>query len=229
MAANIAAFQAGWNYGETTEAFSVRYEVKPAPLDAGHVPEHHRQHRAGLRPGGRVAAGPGCRCSSAPTRSRPASDILHELSKHKRFGVRTFQAEDEIAGVGAALGASFGGALGRHHHLRARHAAQGRDHRPGRLGRAAADHLRHPAGRPVHRHADQDRAGRPAAWRCTAGTASRRSRSSRPPARRTASTRRSRRPGSRSSTGPRCSCSPTATSPTAPSRGASRTSPTCPT
>ena len=50
----------------------------------------------------------------------PASDILHELSKHKRFGVRTFQAEDEIAGIGAALGASFGGALGRDDDVRAR-------------------------------------------------------------------------------------------------------------
>ena len=57
-------------------------------------------------------ARPTCRCSSAPTRSRPASDVLHELSKHKRFGVTTFQAEDEIAGVGAALGASFAGHLG---------------------------------------------------------------------------------------------------------------------
>ena len=54
----------------------------------------------------------GSRCSSARTRSRPASDILHELSKHKAFNVTTFQAEDEIAGVGAALGAAFGGALG---------------------------------------------------------------------------------------------------------------------
>ena len=57
MAANVAAFQAGWNYGETTEAFSVRYEVKAGPAHAGHLPEHQRQHRAGLRPGGRVPAG----------------------------------------------------------------------------------------------------------------------------------------------------------------------------
>ncbi len=55
---------------------------------------------------------PSCPCSSARTRSRPASDILHELSKHKNFGVRTLQAEDEIAGIGAALGASYGGHLG---------------------------------------------------------------------------------------------------------------------
>ena len=55
---------------------------------------------------------PGCRCSSASYPITPASDVLHELSKHKRFGVTTFQAEDEIAGVGAALGASFAGQLG---------------------------------------------------------------------------------------------------------------------
>ena len=93
----------------------------------------------------------------------PASDILHELSKHKRFGVRTFQAEDEIAGIGAALGAAFGGALAVTTSLRAGHRAQGRDDRAGGLARAAAGHLRHPARRPVHRPADQDRAVRPAA------------------------------------------------------------------
>ena len=59
-----------------------------------------------------ASAARGCRSSSARTRSRRRRDILHELSKHKRFGVRTFQAEDEIAGVGAALGAAFGGSLG---------------------------------------------------------------------------------------------------------------------
>ena len=59
----------------------------------------------------------------------PASDILHELSKHKCFDVTTFQAEDEIAGCGAALGASFGGALGVTTHVRARHLAQGGDDR----------------------------------------------------------------------------------------------------
>ncbi len=58
MAANVAAFQAGWNFGETTEAFPVRYEVKPARLPPGHVPQHHRQHRAGLRADRRGAAGP---------------------------------------------------------------------------------------------------------------------------------------------------------------------------
>jgi 2-oxoglutarate ferredoxin oxidoreductase subunit alpha len=106
----MAAFQAGWNFGETTEAFSVRYEVKPAPLKPAPTGTSSatRPWPTGSSP---HPSWPGCRCSSAPTRSRPASDILHELAKHKRFGVRTFQAEDEIAAVGAALGASFGGSL----------------------------------------------------------------------------------------------------------------------
>ena len=80
-------------------------EVRRVPADLG-------QHRAGLRPGGRRPARPTSRSCSAPTRSRPASDILHELSKYKHFNVLTFQAEDEIAGIGAAIGASYGGALG---------------------------------------------------------------------------------------------------------------------
>ncbi|MGH3404523.1 MAG: 2-oxoacid:acceptor oxidoreductase subunit alpha [Streptosporangiaceae bacterium] len=111
MAANKAAFQAGWNYGETTEAFSVQYEVKPATLTPGTY--RNITGNAALAYG-LVAAS---RRSQLPLflgayPITPASDVLHELSKLKRFGVRTFQAEDEIAGVGAALGASFGGGLG---------------------------------------------------------------------------------------------------------------------
>ena len=111
LKANITAFQAGWNYGETTEAFSVQYEVKPATLAPGMYRNITGNSALSL---GLVAAS---RRSGLPLflgayPITPASDILHELSKHKRFGVRTFQAEDEISGVGAALGASFGGALG---------------------------------------------------------------------------------------------------------------------
>ena len=111
MKANITAFQAGWNYGETTEAFSVQYEVKPATLAPGTYRNITGNSALSY---GLVAAS---RRSGLPLflgayPITPASDILHELSKHKRFGVRTFQAEDEISGVGAALGASFGGALG---------------------------------------------------------------------------------------------------------------------
>ena len=111
MKANITAFQAGWNFGETTEAFSVQYEVKPATLAPGTYRNITGNSALSY---GLVAAS---RRSGLPLflgayPITPASDILHELSKHKRFGVRTFQAEDEISGVGAALGASFGGALG---------------------------------------------------------------------------------------------------------------------
>ncbi|HWG64069.1 MAG TPA: 2-oxoacid:acceptor oxidoreductase subunit alpha [Streptosporangiaceae bacterium] len=111
MKANIAAFQAGWNYGETTEAFSVQYEVKPATLTPGTYRNITGNTALAY---GLVAAS---RRSGLPLflgayPITPASDILHELSKLKRFGVRTFQAEDEIGGVGAALGAAFGGALG---------------------------------------------------------------------------------------------------------------------
>ncbi|HEY7487994.1 MAG TPA: 2-oxoacid:acceptor oxidoreductase subunit alpha [Streptosporangiaceae bacterium] len=111
MKANIAAFRAGWNFGETTEDFSVSYEVKPAKLAAG----LYRNITGNMALAyGLIAAS---RQSGLPLflgsyPITPASDVLHELSKHKRFGVRTFQAEDEIAGVGAALGAAFGGALG---------------------------------------------------------------------------------------------------------------------
>ncbi len=108
--ANVTAFKAGWNYGETTEAFGVTYEVKPAPLPAG----TYRNITGNMALAyGLLAASQrsGLPLFLGAYPITPASDILHELSKHKRFGVRTFQAEDEIAGIGAAIGASFGGAL----------------------------------------------------------------------------------------------------------------------
>ncbi|MEJ3653809.1 2-oxoacid:acceptor oxidoreductase subunit alpha [Actinomycetes bacterium KLBMP 9759] len=109
--ANILAFRAGHAYGETTESFAVTYEVAPAPLPTG----TYRQITGntalayGIVAAGQVTGLPVFLGSYPIT---PASDILHELSKHKAFNVTTFQAEDEISGVGAALGASFGGALG---------------------------------------------------------------------------------------------------------------------
>ncbi|RZS78995.1 2-oxoglutarate ferredoxin oxidoreductase subunit alpha [Motilibacter rhizosphaerae] len=111
LEANVAAFRAGHAYGETTEDFAVSYEVKPAPMPAG----TYRNITGNLALAyGLVAAAQrsGLPLFLGAYPITPASDILHELSKHKRFGVTTFQAEDEIAGVGAALGASFGGALG---------------------------------------------------------------------------------------------------------------------
>ncbi|MDQ1680259.1 MAG: 2-oxoglutarate/2-oxoacid ferredoxin oxidoreductase subunit alpha [Frankiaceae bacterium] len=110
-AANTAAFKAGYNFGETTETFTVQYEVKPAPMSTG----LYRNITGNVALAyGLIAAG---QLSHLPLflgtyPITPASDILHELSKHKNFDVRTFQAEDEIAGIGAALGAAFGGALG---------------------------------------------------------------------------------------------------------------------
>ncbi|MBF6170304.1 2-oxoacid:acceptor oxidoreductase subunit alpha [Nocardia blacklockiae] len=109
--ANILAFRAGWNYGETTEAFATTYEVAPATLPPG----TYRQITGNTALAyGLVTAGQlsGLQVFLGTYPITPASDILHELSKHKNFGVTTFQAEDEIAGIGAALGASLGGALG---------------------------------------------------------------------------------------------------------------------
>ena len=109
--ANITAFKTGHAFGETTETFAVTYAVAPAPMPPG----QYRQISGnlalafGLITGARKAGLPLFLGAYPIT---PASDVLHELSKHKRFGVTTFQAEDEIAGVGAALGASFAGHLG---------------------------------------------------------------------------------------------------------------------
>ncbi|MCW2797833.1 2-oxoacid:acceptor oxidoreductase subunit alpha [Nocardioides sp.] len=109
--ANITAFKAGWNFGETTETFVVSYEIKPAPMSAGvyrnitgNLALSYGLIAAGVRSGLPIFLG------SYPI--TPASDILHELSKHKSFGVTTLQAEDEIAGIGAAIGAAFAGSLG---------------------------------------------------------------------------------------------------------------------
>jgi 2-oxoglutarate ferredoxin oxidoreductase subunit alpha len=109
--ANVAAYRAGWNFGETTETFVVSYEVKPAPMPTGTYRNitGNLALSYGLIAGG-VQSGLPIFLGSYPI--TPASDILHELSKHKSFGVTTFQAEDEIAGIGAAIGASFSGSLG---------------------------------------------------------------------------------------------------------------------
>ncbi|KUN76183.1 2-oxoacid:acceptor oxidoreductase subunit alpha [Streptomyces griseoruber] len=111
-AANIAAFRAGWNFGETTEDFAVSYEVAPAakafPVGTYRNISGNLALAYGLVTASRQADLPLFLGSYPIT---PASDILHELSRHKNFGVRTFQAEDEIAGIGAALGAAFGGSL----------------------------------------------------------------------------------------------------------------------
>jgi 2-oxoglutarate ferredoxin oxidoreductase subunit alpha len=110
QASNRAAFTAGFNFGETAELFDHPFEVKPAPLEPG-VYTNINGNTAlawGLVAASQRAGLPLFLGSYPIT---PASDILHELSKHKNFGVRTFQAEDEIAAIGSALGAAFGGHL----------------------------------------------------------------------------------------------------------------------
>ena len=109
--ANITALRAGWYFGETTEAFAVTYEVKPATVPPGTYRNITGNTALSY---GLVAAGvqSGLPIFLGAYPITPASDILHELSKHKAFGVTTLQAEDEIAAVGATLGASYVGSLG---------------------------------------------------------------------------------------------------------------------
>jgi 2-oxoglutarate/2-oxoacid ferredoxin oxidoreductase subunit alpha len=109
--ANLAAFKAGYNFGETAELMQVHYEVKPAPADPGTYRGINGTSAAAL---GLISASvrSGLPLFLASYPITPASELLHELSRHKRFGVRTVQAEDEIAAANMALGASFGGHLG---------------------------------------------------------------------------------------------------------------------
>ncbi len=111
LAANLLAYQSGWNYGETTEDFSTSYEVLPAKMTPGKY--RNISGNTALAYGLIAAAEKsGLQLFLGSYPITPASDILHELSKQKKFNIITFQAEDEIAAVGAALGASYGGALG---------------------------------------------------------------------------------------------------------------------
>jgi len=111
LEANLRAFEAGWSFGETTEGFAVQYEVAPAPAPSGlyrnvtgNIALAYGLVAAAQRSGLPLVLG------SYPI--TPASDILHTLSRLKRFGVTTLQAEDEIGAIGMALGASFGGSIG---------------------------------------------------------------------------------------------------------------------
>jgi 2-oxoglutarate/2-oxoacid ferredoxin oxidoreductase subunit alpha len=111
LAANLAALHAGWNYGETTEDFAVSYEIAAAPSSPGTYRNvtGNTALAFGLVAAAHRAARPLVLGAYPIT---PASDVLHLLATLKRFGVTTIQAEDEIAGIGAALGASYGGAIG---------------------------------------------------------------------------------------------------------------------
>src|SRR3954469_4945487 len=109
--ANLAAFRAGWNFGETAELLAVHYEVKPAPADPG---TYRNVNGTSATAYGLIAASvkSGLPLFLASYPITPASELLHELSRHKKFGVRTLQAEDEIAAANMVLGAAFGGSLG---------------------------------------------------------------------------------------------------------------------
>ena len=173
LEANLAAFQAGWNFGETTEDFAVAYEVAPAPMPTGHLPQHHRQHRAGLRPGRRgaarrAAAGPrllpdhaGVRHPAQLSRAQalrghaPSRPRTRSPASARRWAPRSAgrSASPPRPGPGVALKA--------------------RDHRAGRLPRAAAGRRRRPARRPVAPGCRR-RPSRPTCCRrCSAATARR--------------------------------------------------------
>ncbi len=108
---NVKVLQAGYNFGETTETFSTTYKVEKARMDPGTYRSimGNQALSYGLVAASQVSGLPLFLGTYPIT---PASDILHELSKHKNFGVRTFQAEDEIAAISSAIGAAYGGALG---------------------------------------------------------------------------------------------------------------------
>lgn len=111
LESNLKVLMAGYHYGETTETFTIRYSVAKAKMPPGNYRNIQGNPALAL---GLIAAAQksGLQLFLGTYPITPASDILHELSKHKNFGVKTFQAEDEIAAISAAIGASYGGALG---------------------------------------------------------------------------------------------------------------------
>ncbi|WP_028788294.1 2-oxoacid:acceptor oxidoreductase subunit alpha [Terrimonas ferruginea] len=111
LASNLKALHAGYNYGDTTETFTTTYKVEKARIEAGSYRSIMGNQALAY---GLIAASQksGLPMFLGTYPITPASDILHELSRHKNFGVRTFQAEDEIAAISSAIGASYGGSLG---------------------------------------------------------------------------------------------------------------------
>ena len=107
---NVKALQAGYNYGDTTETFTTRYSVEKAKMDPGTYRSIMGNQAVSY---GLIAASQksGLQLFLGSYPITPASDILHELSKYKNFGIKTFQAEDEIAAITSAIGASYGGSL----------------------------------------------------------------------------------------------------------------------
>ena len=111
MNSNIKVLQAGYNYGDTTEQFTTQYKVEKAKMDPGTYRSIMGNQALAY---GLIAAGQksGLDLFLGSYPITPASDILHELAKHKAFGIKTFQAEDEIAAITSAIGASYGGSFG---------------------------------------------------------------------------------------------------------------------
>jgi 2-oxoglutarate ferredoxin oxidoreductase subunit alpha len=111
LEANLRVLKAGYHFGETTETFISSYEIKQAKIEPGKYKNITGNEATVL---GLIAASElsGLTIFLGSYPITPASDILHELSKYKHFGIKTFQAEDEIAAIGAAIGASFAGGLG---------------------------------------------------------------------------------------------------------------------
>jgi 2-oxoglutarate ferredoxin oxidoreductase subunit alpha len=111
LESNIKVLQAGYNYGDTTETFTTRYSVKKAKMPPGNYRSimGNQALAYGLIAASQIS---GLQLFLGSYPITPASDILHELSRHKNFGVKTFQAEDEIAAISSAIGASYGGSLG---------------------------------------------------------------------------------------------------------------------
>ena len=198
--ANKRALKAGYAFGETTEIFHTHYRVAPAKLPPGIYRNITGNEADRARLPGRVASSPTGSSSTARTRSRRPATSCTSSSGYKTFGVKTFQAEDEIAAIGAAIGASYGGALG----LTAS-SGPGIALKTEAMGLAVMVELPlvvidvQRAG-PSTGHADEERAGRPAPGDVRAQLATRRCRSSRRPRPASASTSRSRPAGSRSST-----------------------------
>ena len=137
MEANVKALKAGYNFGDTTELFTTRYNVKPAKLEKGTYRNISGNEATAL---GMIAAskksGLPLFLGSYPI--TPASDILHELSRHKNFGVRTFQAEDEIAGICSAIGAFVRRRFGSDNYKRSRAGFKNRSYRVSCYGRIAS-------------------------------------------------------------------------------------------
>ncbi|MEO9210221.1 MAG: 2-oxoacid:acceptor oxidoreductase family protein, partial [Ginsengibacter sp.] len=111
LESNLKVLQAGYNYGDTTETFTTRYAVEKAKMQSGNYRNIMGNQAVAL---GLIAASEksGLPLFLGTYPITPASDILHELSKHKSFGVKTFQAEDEIAAISSVIGAAYGGSLG---------------------------------------------------------------------------------------------------------------------